>query len=166
MTTEELVRQTASQYGVPPDLAVAVAKQESGLNQSARGKAGEVGVFQLMPATASGLNVNPYDLNQNVQGGITYLKQMYDRFGDWSTALLAYNAGPGAVSSGKVPPSSQSYMANIMAMFNSEAPTDQILAGEQTPFESSLVPSELSPVLTLMLIASIVGIGLLIASRD
>jgi soluble lytic murein transglycosylase-like protein len=161
MTTEDLIRLTASQSGVPPDLAVAVARQESGLNQSARGTSGEVGVFQLMPGTASDLNVNPYDLNQNVQGGISYLKQMYDRFGDWTTALLAYNAGPGAVSSGKIPSSSQSYASKIMAVFGSsstDAPADI-----QTDTTEAVI---FSPTMTLILIAAALGVVMLFSKKD
>ena len=161
ITTEDLIRLTASQNGVPPDLAVAVARQESGLNQSARGTSGEVGVFQLMPGTAADLNVNPYDLSQNIQGGISYLKQMYDRFGDWTTALLAYNAGPGAVSSGKIPSSSQSYASKIMAMFGSSS-TDASAAIPADTTESNI----LSPTLTLILIAAVLGIGIFFATKD
>jgi len=104
----------ASKYGVPPFLAVAVATRESGLNQGARGAAGEIGVFQLMPGTAAGLGVDPTDLGQNIDGGVRYLSQMYQQFGDWKTALEAYNAGPGNVSRGTVPSSSVSYADDIL----------------------------------------------------
>ncbi len=112
-----LIAQTANQYGVPPALALAVAKQESGYNQSARGAAGEVGVFQLMPGTAAGLGVDPYDLAQNVQGGISYLGQMLQRYGgDEVKALWAYNAGPGNVAKGIEPASTRQYVTSILSM--------------------------------------------------
>src|SRR6185503_10835256 len=95
----DLISTTAARLGVPLSIALAVAQRESGLNQNARGAAGEIGVFQLMPGTAAGLGVNPYDLNQNVEGGIRYLADNYRRFGDWELALQAYNGGPGHVSS-------------------------------------------------------------------
>ena len=111
----ELINQYASQFNVPSGLALAVAQKESSLNQGAVGSKGEIGLFQLMPATAASLGVDPRDTAQNVQGGVSYLSQLYNRFGNWFTALEAYNAGPTAVSQGRIPASSQSYAAGILA---------------------------------------------------
>lgn len=104
----------ANQYGVPPSIALGVAKTESNFNQAAMGAKGEIGVFQLMPATAAGLGVNPSDLLSNITGGVGLLKQMFDRFGDWGKALAAYNAGPTAVVKGKIPASTQQYVTKVM----------------------------------------------------
>jgi soluble lytic murein transglycosylase len=38
-----------------------------------------------------------YDPETNVRYGCFYLRRLYDRYGDWSAALAAYNAGPGRV---------------------------------------------------------------------
>ena len=114
-TVVDLINQYASQLGVPSGLAVAVAQRESSLNQGAVGSKGELGVFQLMPSTAAGLGVDPGDLNQNVRGGVSLLSQLYQRFGNWFEALEAYNAGPTAVVNGRVPSSSQTYAAGILA---------------------------------------------------
>ena len=108
-----LVQSLAPSYGVPPSLALAVANQESGFNQSAVSSAGAVGVMQLMPGTASDLGVNPADLTGNLQGGLQYLSQMYQKFGNWFDALVAYNAGPGKVSS--PPASSSAYASSILS---------------------------------------------------
>jgi soluble lytic murein transglycosylase-like protein len=56
-----------------------VANRESGFNQEAMGSKGEIGVFQLMPSTASELGVNASNLEDNIIGGIAYLKKQYDR---------------------------------------------------------------------------------------
>src|SRR5579864_3588444 len=90
----------ANYQGVPPSIALSVATVESGIQQwTANGNlvvssAGAIGVMQLMPATADQLGVDPTDPLQNIQGGISYLAQMYQQFGDWSLALAAYNWGP------------------------------------------------------------------------
>ncbi len=115
MTVEQMVASEAALQGVPASLALSLARQESGFRQDAVGQAGEVGVFQLMPGTARDLGVNPYDLSQNISGGITYLRQQYERFGSWAMALAAYNAGPGNVSRGVIPGSTQAYVAGILA---------------------------------------------------
>ena len=83
--------------GVPPIIALGVAKQESDFNPFAMGSKGDTGLFQLMPKTAKGLGVDPKDINQNITGGVEYLRQLYDQFHDWSLAIAAYNAGPGNV---------------------------------------------------------------------
>jgi len=119
-TTPDLISAAAAKYGVPPSLALAVAQRESGLNQGAVGTSGELGVFQLMPGTAAQLGVNPSDLAQNVDGGVRYLSQMYQQFGDWRTALEAYNGGPGNVQRGTVSSAAQSYADAILGQSTSD----------------------------------------------
>ena len=75
------------------------------------------GLTQLMPATALGLGVNRYDVEGNLRGGATYLRQQLDRFGHYHLALAAYNAGPGRVKNGRIPRISetQNYVSNILS---------------------------------------------------
>jgi soluble lytic murein transglycosylase-like protein len=124
ISVQQQIAATAQRYGVPPELALAVAKQESGYNQSARGAAGEIGVFQLMPGTAAGLGVDALDLGQNIDGGVRYLAQMLSRYGDPATALEAYNAGPGNVDKGRIPASSRQYAASVLATANMIEPPE------------------------------------------
>ena len=129
------IQAAAPSYGVPPALALAVATKESGLNQAAVGSAGEIGVFQLMPGTAAQLDVNPSDLTANIDGGLTYLSQLYAQFGDWGTALEAYNGGPGNVTRGTVSSAAQSYSASVLAaagMASSSAAVDSSGAADLT----------------------------------
>lgn len=114
-----LIALEAKRQGVPVDLALALAKQESGFNPSVKSSAGAIGVMQLMPATAKSLGVNPNNIQENIRGGIAYLKQQLNKYnGNYELALAAYNAGPGAVDKAKgVPPykETQNYVKNIMA---------------------------------------------------
>jgi len=117
---DALIKQTAARYGIPEDLFRALVKQESGFNPRAVSPAGAMGLTQLMPATARALGVeDPFDPAQNLEGGAKYLRQQYDRFGDWGLALAAFNAGPGAVQKyGGIPPyqETQDYVRNVLAM--------------------------------------------------
>jgi soluble lytic murein transglycosylase-like protein len=122
-----LVQQTAIKHGVNPKLALAVARAESDFNPAAVSPAGAIGVMQLMPETARSLGVkNVHDVNENVDGGVRYLKQMLNTFnGDVSQAVAAYNAGPEAVKRYHgIPPyqETQTYVAKIMNNLRDNAP--------------------------------------------
>jgi soluble lytic murein transglycosylase-like protein len=94
------ITQQALALGVPPSIALAVAQQESSFNPNARGAAGEIGLFQLMPATAASLGVDPSDVSQNISGGISFLAQLFQKYGNWPAALSAYNSGSPTRSTG------------------------------------------------------------------
>jgi soluble lytic murein transglycosylase-like protein len=126
-----LILSTASAYGVDPRLALEVAMQESGLNQSEVSSAGAIGIFQLMPATAADLGVDPADPTQNIQGGVHYLAQMLSRYGgNVAEALGAYNWGPGNMDAAiaahgdgwmnYAPLETQDYVQTILANVGSE----------------------------------------------
>jgi hypothetical protein len=160
-TTSDLIAAAAAKYGVPSSLALSVAQRESGLNQAAVGSSGELGVFQLMPSTAAQLGVNPSDLGQNIDGGVRYLSQMYSQFGDWRTALEAYNGGPGNVSRGTVSSAARSYADAILGAQGEDftsIPLDTGSTIDSWPSVDSEVAG-LSPVAWLGL--GIAGIGLL-----
>ena len=114
MYTQDLIASIATRYGVPVDIALAVAYHESRYNQSAVGSSGEIGVYQIMPGTAVELGIDPRILEQNIEGGIRYLRGQYDRFGNWADALAAYNAGASRVASGNIPSSTVGYVDRIL----------------------------------------------------
>ena len=120
-SVEDLITQAAYEYGVDPQLVKAIAIAESDMNQDEISPVGSIGVMQLMPETAAGLGVDPYDTNENIAGGTKYLKQMLDTFdGDVPLAVAAYNAGPGAVKRyGGIPPYSETknYVGRVMDMY-------------------------------------------------
>ena len=116
-----LIVQQAQAQGVPPEIALGVAQTESGIAQwtpngnVVTSNKGAIGVFQLLPSTAAGLGVDPTDLTGNIAGGIAYLKQLYQQFGNWSDALAAYNWGPGNVSSkDSIPSSVMGYVDKVL----------------------------------------------------
>lgn len=124
--------------GVPPELAVAIARQESGFRQTnAEGglltsRAGAQGVMQLMPGTARGLGVDATDIRQNIVGGLTLLQQLLNdpRFrGDRGLVAAAYNAGPGRVENflagrGALPAETVAY---IRAVAGEAGPTGSLV---------------------------------------
>jgi len=92
-----VAKAVARRHGVPEDLFLRLVQQESAWNPRAKSHAGAIGLAQLMPFTARKLGVDPWNPEQNLEGGARYLRQQYDRFRSWRLALAAYNAGPGAV---------------------------------------------------------------------
>lgn len=97
---EDLVIREAERIGLDPNMAIHVLYKETGNlknPETVRSKAGAIGVMQLMPKTAKSLGVDPLDPEQNIRGGVAYLKQMYDKYQDPTLAFAAYNAGPGRV---------------------------------------------------------------------
>ena len=121
VSTEDLIEAAAAKYDVDSRLVRAVAIAESNMNQDDISDAGAIGVMQLMPETAASLGVNPYDEQQNIEGGARYLRQMLDTFGgNVRNAVAAYNAGPGAVQRyGGIPPYSetQNYVGRVMDLY-------------------------------------------------
>lgn len=115
----ELVDKTCEKYNIDSKLVKALIQQESAFNPNAKSKAGALGLMQLMPKTAHGLGVNdPMNPEDNIDGGVRYLKQMLDKFhGNKILALAAYNAGPNAVEKyNGIPPykETQNYVNSIL----------------------------------------------------
>jgi soluble lytic murein transglycosylase-like protein len=123
------VIQTANANGVDPNLALAVMNAESGGDAGAISSAGAVGLFQLMPSSFPGVNIN--DPVTNIETGIGYLAKLLNQYnGDQTLALAAYNAGPGNVAKyGGVPPfqETQNYIAKILGSLGVSTSTDTVV---------------------------------------
>ena len=119
---KDVIDSCAEKYNVDSELIRAMIQVESGWNTEAVSNKGAQGLMQLMPATAKGLGVtNPMDPEQNVEGGVKYLKSMLNKYnGNIILALAAYNAGPGAVDKyDGVPPykETQNYVRSILSTY-------------------------------------------------
>jgi hypothetical protein len=83
--------------------------------------------MQIMPANDASLGVSdPFDPVQSANAGAKYLSQLHGQYGDWGTALIAYNEGPGNLAKRGVFPSSQAYSDSILA----DAGLPALLAGD------------------------------------
>ena len=112
------------QYNIDPYLIVAVMEKESSFNHETISNSGALGLMQLMPSTAKELGVNPKRAEENIEGGIRYLRQQLDKYdGKYKVhyALASYNAGAGAVRKfGGIPPyaETQNYVRKIVENYN------------------------------------------------
>ncbi len=122
-----LISKYAGAYGVDPALVRAVMRNESDFNPMAVSPKGAQGLMQLMPGTAALMGVqNPFDPEQNIAGGVGYLRQCLDRFGhNVPLAVAAYNAGPDAVARYcTIPPyqETQLFVQNVMGSYGLGSP--------------------------------------------
>jgi soluble lytic murein transglycosylase-like protein len=114
-----IAEEKAKKHNVDPKLVKAVIRAESNWNPRAVSSKGAVGMMQLMPKTASDLGVgNRYNPEENIEGGVKYLRFLLDKFnGNLTLALAAYNAGPAKVEKvGGVPsiPETVDYVKRVM----------------------------------------------------
>jgi soluble lytic murein transglycosylase len=118
----EAIRAAVERHRVDRRLVEAVIAVESAGNPSAVSPKGAQGLMQLMPQRAAELGVrNPFDPEQNIEGGVRHLRDLLARFtGDVTLALAAYNAGEAAVRTYRgVPPyaETQDYVRKIRALY-------------------------------------------------
>ena len=114
-----IIETAATRHKIDPALVKAVIMAESRYNHRAVSKKGAGGLMQLMPHTAKALGVQDiFDPEDNITGGVRYLKKLLNRFdGDTRLALAAYNAGSRYVRHyGGVPPflQTRTFIKNVL----------------------------------------------------
>lgn len=135
------IAQASQAYGVPTGILAALIQTESSFNPNAQGSAGEIGLTQITPALAAQMGLSSAQLSDpqtNINAGASYLASLFGQFGNWSQALQAYNAGPGAVSSGSQ--AGQGYATGVLGLAaNTGNPVDP--AGISSALNSTTAPA-------------------------
>jgi soluble lytic murein transglycosylase-like protein len=131
LPTLQLIQELARQHHVEPRLVQAIITVESNFNSRAVSRAGAQGLMQLMPDTAARYQVtDPFDPRANVEGGIRYLRDLFQLFpGDLRRVLAAYNAGEQSVLyHGGIPPypETQQYVERVLALYGEGGPAQKI----------------------------------------
>lgn len=145
----KMIARKAEKHEVDPLLVESVVQVESNYNASAVSHKGAVGLMQLIPATARRFGVSdPYDAEQNLEGGIKYLKYLQQLYKDDRLALAAYNAGEGAVAKyGTIPPyaETQNYVYQVSRRYQKardDSATQQSVAATPEPRIQEFIDAE------------------------
>ena len=118
------IQSVASQYGVSPSLAAAIAWQESGFNNAMVSSANARGVMQVMPGTwdyvqrnLAARQLDPASATDNVHAGVLYLKRLLDETGgDENTAIAGYYQGLQSVRDRGFYDDTSRYVDNVQAL--------------------------------------------------
>jgi soluble lytic murein transglycosylase-like protein len=120
---DDIITKAADKFKLDSALIKAVIKAESNFNHRAVSPVGAQGLMQLMPKTASSLNVeDSFHPGKNIEGGARYLRYLLNNYkGDLTLALAAYNAGERAVAkyNYNVPPyrETQNYVKRVLSFY-------------------------------------------------
>jgi hypothetical protein len=121
---QTLVHKYSKTHGVDPQLVAAVMRVESNYDHLARSPKGALGLMQLIPATGRRFGVRDFfDPEQNIEGGVKYLRFLSDMFGPTNIDLItaAYNAGENRVArlGNRVPsiPETRDYVHKISKIY-------------------------------------------------
>lgn len=137
------IEKEAAGYGVEPALVKAVIRAESNYDHRAVSHVGAQGLMQIMPATAEDLEIeDPFDPEENIRGGIRYLRYLLDMFNqDMQLAIAGYHAGPGnVIKHGKIPPIKETriYVSRVLRFYK-----DYLSKGKPRVYQSTRSTGEL-----------------------
>ena len=139
------IAEAAQRFGIPERWIWAVMRAESNGDLRAVSPVGAMGLMQIMPATWASLRAryrlgsDPFDARDNILAGAAYLREMYDRYGDVTAMLAAYNAGPGRtdeyLSRGRpLPVATRAYIAKLASIIGGSDDTRLVVAQPPDPF--------------------------------
>ena len=124
---DSLISEFSKKYQVDFALIKAIIRAESGFNPAAVSRKGAKGLMQLMPETASRLNVsNSFNPRENIEGGVRYVKDLLSLFNDdLRLSIAAYNAGENIVAEVRsIPPYRETvdYVKKVLSYYQSYRP--------------------------------------------
>jgi hypothetical protein len=139
------VANAARRFGIREAWIWAVMRVESNGDARAVSTAGAMGLMQIMPATWTNLRAryrlgsDPFDARDNIMAGAAYLREMFDRYGNATAMLAAYNAGPGRydehLSRGRpLPGETIAYVAKLAPITGDAGDTQLAAAPSPDPF--------------------------------
>jgi len=117
----DIIQKASQAHNVDAGLVSAVIRAESNFDPAGVSPKGAMGLMQLMPETARELGVeNPYDPEENIMGGVRYLRTLLDRYaGNVKNALAAYNWGMGNLerNPGRLPAETRGYIVRVLKYY-------------------------------------------------
>jgi hypothetical protein len=119
-----MIERLAGIHRLDLDLVHALIRAESAYDPTAVSRAGAIGLMQVMPATASDYGVRSvdalFDPKTNLDTGMRHFKRLLDKYGSIGHAVMAYNAGEGALERGGgfvVYPETQRYTHAVISAY-------------------------------------------------
>lgn len=130
---QDVIRQESRAAGIPEEIALAVAEQESDFNPMARNPtSGAIGTFQFLPSTAKTRGINAEDPLSNIRGGIGYLKELLDKHDlDLNKALAEYG---GVKNDTAYVPGVLNRLQKFRPVAPAKTPADRLTPGGARPF--------------------------------
>jgi hypothetical protein len=124
---DSLISEFSKKYQVDFALIKAIIRAESGFNPFAVSRKGAKGLMQLMPETASRMNVsNVFNPRENIEGGVRHFKNLLSLFdNDIRLSLAAYNAGENLVADLRsIPPYRETvdYIRKVLSYYQTYRP--------------------------------------------
>jgi hypothetical protein len=138
LTDEQLdladkIAKRAKAKGLNPDFVLPLVMAESGFNPKAVSKKGAIGVMQLMPDTATGLRVDPHNIDENIEGGLNLLKELiankkigndpYKVLAGYNTSTATRNKFLESGDLSVLPDETINYMDKVSTYFGGNLPT-------------------------------------------
>lgn len=117
-----MIRRTARDLGLDPSLALAVAQQESGFQQSVVSSAGAIGVMQVLPSTGRwlsaevvGRRLDLTDTRDNIIAGVALLR-LLTRSAPVPQAVAGYYQGLSSVRRNGMYPQTRQYVRSVLTL--------------------------------------------------